>query len=122
LRDASVDDVASINDDTVRRRARHVITENARVRDFVDAITSHRYDDAGALMSASHASLRDDFDVSTPDVDALVERTLGKAGVYGARMTGGGFGGFVVALCAADAPIDGAIRFVPSAGATVVRD
>ena len=80
------------------RRARHVVTENARVLEAREAL--RRGDEAafGALMNASHRSMRDDFEVSTPDVDALVEIARQNAGVFGARMTGGGFGGSVVLL------------------------
>ena len=98
LRDASLDAVDDIDDDVVRRRARHVVTENHRVRAFADALRDGRYGDAGDLMVASHASLRDDFEVSTPGLDALVERLLAAGGVHGARLTGAGFGGCIVAL------------------------
>ena len=74
---------------------------------------------AGALMSESHASLRDDFDVSTPGIDALVERLVATPGVHGARMTGGGFGGSVVALTDPNVDIGGR-RVRPCGGATVV--
>jgi len=80
------------------RRARHVVTENARVLAARDAL--RRGDEAafGALMNESHRSMRDDFEVSTSDVDALVEIAKRQRGVFGARMTGGGFGGSVVIL------------------------
>ncbi len=80
------------------RRARHVVTENARV---VEAVTAMRAGDVGRLgllFDASHASLRDDFEVTTPDTDRLVRIARGQPGVLGARMTGGGFGGAIVAL------------------------
>jgi len=80
------------------RRARHVVTENQRV---LDAVTALRAGDApclGALFTASHASMRDDYETSTPDVDALVRIAEATPGVYGARLTGGGFGGAVVAV------------------------
>lgn len=83
------------------RRARHVVGEITRTADAVDAIAARNWELAGELMTASHASLRDDFEVSCSEVDALVNtcEALGmKAGVYGARITGGGFGGCVVAL------------------------
>ena len=99
LRDATLDDVARVSDPTVRQRARHVVTENARVRAFVDALGAGDATAAGSLMAESHASLRDDFAVSTSVLDELVERLQGTPGVYGARLTGGGFGGAVVALC-----------------------
>ena len=78
-------------------RARHVVEENARVEAFVVALERGDVVEAGRLMTASHASQRDLFEVSVPEVDALVERLLGD-GAYGARLTGGGFGGCVVAL------------------------
>jgi galactokinase len=82
----------------VHRRCRHVITENARVELAADALAAGDFHRFGALMDASHVSLRDDFEVSCPELDAMTEilRTLN--GVYGARMTGGGFGGCAVAL------------------------
>jgi len=86
-------------DDVVRRRARHIVTENHRVLDFADALAHADLKRAGVLMAASHASMRDDFEITVPAVDRLVEilqQAIGDAG--GARMTGGGFGGCVVAL------------------------
>ena len=92
--------LSAIDDLVVRRRAHHVITENARVDAFVaPALATADYPAAGRLLDASHRSLCDDFDVSTPIVDALVERLVELDGVHGARMTGGGFGGVVIALC-----------------------
>ncbi len=122
LRDAAVIDIEGLRDSTLRRRARHVVTENARVAAFADAIQGGHLHDAGRLMAASHVSLRDDFEVSTPVVDDLVERLQATPGVYGARMTGAGFGGVVVALCDATADVAAAFggwRFRPSQGATV---
>ena len=80
------------------RRARHVVTENVRVKAFVAALSAGNVERLGALLQAGHASLRDDFEVSTPEVDALVEIVESETGVLGARMTGGGFGGSIVAL------------------------
>src|SRR5262249_19179929 len=94
----------------INRRARHVISENARV---IEAVAALRVGDArafGALMNASHASMRDDFDVSTPEVDALVEIARHEPGVFGARLTGGGFGGSIVALAQADDAAAAAVR------------
>jgi galactokinase len=90
-------------DPTVFRRARHVITEIARTTDFAGALEKREYGRCGELMYASHASLRDDYAVSCAELDALVEIARGVSGVYGARMTGGGFGGCIVALCKAGA-------------------
>jgi galactokinase len=98
LRDATPDDVAAIADPVLRRRARHVVTENARVRAFAAALRSGDVAAAGALMYESHASLATDFEVTTPALDELVGELGATPGVHGARMTGGGFGGCVVAL------------------------
>lgn len=80
----------------LRRRARHVVTENQRVRDAVAALAQADFARFGALLTASHASLRDDFEVSLPAIDAIVERAIQSPDVFGARITGGGFGGCVV--------------------------
>lgn len=85
-------------------RTRHVVTENQRVRDAVAALRAGDMAALGAAMIASHQSQRDDYEVSVPEVDALVEAAI-EAGAIGARLTGGGFGGSVVALVAeADLP------------------
>jgi galactokinase len=83
--------------DPLRRRARHVLTENARVDAMVEALRAGDLDAAGRLLDASHASLRDDYEASVPEVERTVER-LKAAGAAGARMVGGGFGGAVLAL------------------------
>jgi len=80
----------------LRRRARHVVTENARVLQAVDCAGAQ---DFGTLMNASHASLRDDYEVSTPGLDTLVALLQAQPNVFGARLTGAGFGGACVALC-----------------------
>lgn len=101
LRDATMaqlDAVRAQLEDVVYRRARHVITENERTLKTVALVNGHKYADAGELMFASHASLRDDYEVSTPQLDALVEIARQCPGVFGARMTGGGFGGCIVVL------------------------
>jgi galactokinase len=98
LRQATIDDVSSIRDPVLRRRARHVVTENARVLAAAGAIATGDLSSAGAAMTASHRSLAEDFEVSTPALDALVDELLATSGVFGARMTGAGFGGCVVAL------------------------
>jgi galactokinase len=82
------------------RRVRHVVTENGRVEQAVAALRAGDAARLGAVLAAGHASLRDDYEVSTPDVDLLVDLLSAEAGVYGARMTGGGFGGAVLALAA----------------------
>ena len=80
------------------RRARHVFTENARVLEAVACLRTEDLERLGALLGASHASLRDDFEVSVAEVDRLVELAAADPDVYGARMTGGGFGGAIVAF------------------------
>lgn len=123
LRDATVGDLDSIDDPVVRARACHVLFENRRVDAFAAAITSGDLAAAGALMSESHASLSGPFDCSTPQIDELVEALSATAGVHGARMTGGGWGGCVVALTdpgSVDPSSFSAAWYVrPSAGATV---
>jgi galactokinase len=80
------------------KRRRHVDSEIARVHAFVYALGRHDFGELGRLLNQSHESLRDDFEVSTPTVDALVEKAWGIAGCYGARIMGAGFGGSVLAL------------------------
>jgi galactokinase len=82
----------------LRKRARHVITENARVHACARAIAAGEWDSVGALMNASHESLRSDYQVSSPELDDLVRLARGVPGVMGARMMGAGFGGCVIAL------------------------
>jgi galactokinase len=89
--------LARLADGTQRRRVRHVVTENQRVLDTVRLLRAGRAADIGPLLSASHASLRDDFEVTTPHLDIAVHAAL-DAGALGARMTGGGFGGCALAL------------------------
>ncbi|CAI0908971.1 Galactokinase [Serratia entomophila] len=102
LRDVSLDLFSSIQhqlDPIVARRARHVITENDRTLAAADALAAGDMALMGRLMAGSHASMRDDFEITVPPIDRLVEivkATVGDRG--GARMTGGGFGGCVVAL------------------------
>ena len=98
LRTATLDQVATIADDTVRRRARHVVNENERVRRFADALRRADYPELGRVMIDGHASLRDDFATSTAPMDAAVGALNATEGVFGARMTGGGFGGCLVAI------------------------
>jgi galactokinase len=86
-----------VEDSTDARRARHIFTENQRVLDFVAALDLSDYVAAGRLLSASHASMRDDFEITTPQID-LIADTAVSSGALGARMTGGGFGGCVIAL------------------------
>ena len=99
LRLASAADVATIDDPLVRARARHVVSENQRVRDFAHAMRTGDVEGAGQLMYASHESLRADYGVSTTVLDAMCHRLGAIPGVLGARLTGAGFGGCVVVLC-----------------------
>jgi galactokinase len=98
LRTASLDDVATLTDPVIQRRARHVVSENQRVRDFANALRVGDVAAAGQLMIESHDSLRDDYATSTPAVDRAVAEMCASPGVFGARMTGGGFGGCIVAI------------------------
>jgi galactokinase len=121
LRDLDERELRRIDDPIVRRRARHVLSENERVAEFARAFARGDLVVAGRLMSESHASLRDDFDVSTDGLNELVERLESTRGVYGARLTGGGFGGCVVALCAIGALPDEGWHVRASAGAHVAE-
>lgn len=89
------------DDEELVRRTRHVVTENARVLEAVDALGARDWQRFGALMTASHASMRDDYEITVPTVDQAVLSALA-AGALGARMTGGGFGGTVLALLPTD--------------------
>jgi len=116
LRDITESDLRRISvlPDTLARRARHVVTENTRVLEAVAALEAEDAERLGSLLNASHRSLRDNFQVSTDAIDALVERLRRQSGVLGARITGGGFGGAVLAVAlegagraAADGALDG---------------
>jgi galactokinase len=100
LRDVGVDDLPrakELLDDETFRRVRHIVTENIRVRATVDALRSTGASTIGGLLDESHASMRDDFEISTPELDLAVDAARA-AGAIGARMTGGGFGGSALAL------------------------
>lgn len=104
LRDVTPDDLprlAELVDDVTLRRVRHVVTENQRVLDTVRTLREQGPTAIGDLLVASHASMRDDFEISVPELDTAVEAALA-AGAVGARMTGGGFGGAAIALVARD--------------------
>jgi galactokinase len=90
-------DLAAVRDPVDARRARHVLTENQRVIDYVAALGDSNYSEAGRIFTASHASMREDFEITTERID-LIADTAVRAGALGARMTGGGFGGCVIAL------------------------
>ncbi len=113
LRDAHADAIERLPE-PLRRRARHVIGENQRVRDTVAALGAHDLDAVAALLDASHASLRENYEVSTAAVEATVQRLLA-SGAAGARLLGGGFGGSVLGLFA-----PGGARVLPD-GAREVR-
>ena len=108
LRDVTTADLPRIErlPEPLNRRARHVVTENARVLAAVEAIRRDDPAELGRLFLESHASMRDDFDVSLPDIDLLVEMAACAPGSYGARLTGGGFGGSIVMLCEHGAAAD----------------
>lgn len=100
LREVSLDRLAEVAvalDPVVYRRVRHVVTENERVLRVASLLEAGRPEEVGACLTAAHVSLRDDFEVSVPRVDTLVEGALA-AGALGARLVGGGFGGSVLAL------------------------
>ncbi|MEY2473271.1 MAG: galactokinase [Actinomycetota bacterium] len=115
----------ALPDPVLRRRARHVVTENARVRAMADAFAASDARAAGRLMRESHRSLKNDAEVSTHDLDSLVDALSSRPGVYGARLTGAGFGGSAIALVDHDAAPSLADSFggrvvVASDGARVV--
>jgi galactokinase len=102
-----------VTDPVDTRRARHVFTENARVLDAVTALEAGDLDRVGRFFTESHASMRDDFEITTPQLDLIAETALA-AGALGARMTGGGFGGCVIALIP-EAAVDTAMAEIPAA-------
>ncbi|MFD1714595.1 galactokinase [Amnibacterium flavum] len=115
LRDVSIadlEDARRILDDETFRRVRHIVTEDQRVLDTVRTLREHGPTAIGPLLTASHASMRDDFEISVPELDLAVEAALA-AGALGARMTGGGFGGAAIALTPVDRINDvaAAVRF-----------
>jgi galactokinase len=105
LRDAVVLDLDTAREklgDTLYRRAHHVVTEISRTKECATALKLGLWDKVGELMTASHRSLQNDYEVSCAELDSLVDLALAQPGVYGSRMTGGGFGGCTVTLCQAD--------------------
>lgn len=118
LRLATTEDVHGLADPVLRRRARHVVTENQRVLDAAGALRAGDAAALGALVDESHRSLRDDFEVSTPQVDATVTRVRARPGVHGVRLMGGGFGGCVVAVTEPGA-LEQGWHVVPGPGARV---
>ncbi len=120
LRDATVE-MASALPEPLDRRALHVIRENERVQAAVQALERHDLVSLGKLLDASHESLRDCYEISTPAVEEAVSR-LRHAGAAGARIVGGGFGGHVLGLLAPDADaVEGAVEVRPGPGARLVR-
>jgi galactokinase len=136
LRDAREEDLKRLSGEELRR-ARHIVSENSRVLEAVEALRAEDYGELGRLMYASHASMRDDFEISTQELDAFVELARG-SGALGARLTGAGFGGCAIALLPTERA-DALARetrarfaergfeqptfyeFVPAAGAEVAR-
>jgi galactokinase len=101
LRDVTMQQVEAAKgklSEVVYRRCRHVVTENDRATAMAQQLSEQHYEIAGELMVQSHVSLRDDYEVSCAELDFLVDESMKIRGVYGARMTGGGFGGCIVAL------------------------
>ncbi len=123
LRDVGEEDLGRLRalPEPIDRRARHVITENARVLRAVEAMRAGDLQGLGCLLDASHSSLRNDFEVSTPEVDVLVAIAQREPGVFGARITGGGFGGSIVALAAAGSGPVAAARIAASYAAETGR-
>lgn len=119
LREASLEDIAALPE-PLERRARHVLEENARVLETVDALRAGAIGEVADLLSASHASLRDLYQVSTPAVEATVEKLL-RAGAAGARVIGGGFGGSVLGLLEPGLAVPaGCIEVAPGPGAHIL--
>jgi galactokinase len=123
LRDVGEEDLPRLRalPEPIDRRARHVITENARVLRAVAAMRSGDLKGLGELLDASHSSLSHDFEVSTPEVDVLVAIAQREPNVFGARITGGGFGGSIVALVAAGCGAVAAARIAASYAAETGR-
>lgn len=101
VQDRGLAALGAIADPIDARRARHVLTENQRVLDFAAALADSDFTAAGQLLTASHESMREDFAITTERIDLIAESAV-RAGALGARMTGGGFGGAVIALVPAD--------------------
>lgn len=106
LKDATIEDVERLEDPILRKRARHVVTEIARVWEFAEALEAKDRKAIFSLMQASHLSLRDDYEVSCPELDAMAEACWSHEATWGGRMTGGGFGGACVALVEKDKATD----------------
>lgn len=98
LVDATLDDLDQLNDKLLQKRARHVVSEQQRVMDSVVALKAGKIEEFGRLLNASHASLRDDYEVSSAQLDLIVNAAQHVEGCLGARLTGAGFGGCCIAL------------------------
>lgn len=103
LCDASVHMLPLLPDEVIRRRARHVINEQKRVKDAIESLQKNDINSLGRLLNESHASLRDDYEVTGFELDTLVNAAQSSEGCAGARMTGAGFGGCAIALVHRDA-------------------
>jgi galactokinase len=118
LRDVAIDADLSGLPPTLQRRVRHVVSENERVLEALRAIERRDAVAFGAIVSAAHVSLRDDFEVSLPAIDTIVAAALDDAEVYGARLTGGGFGGSVLVVTHKGVARAVALRVVAASGTT----
>jgi galactokinase len=112
-------EIEAMTDPVLLRRARHVVTENARVLGVVAALRAGDLVEVGRIVDDAHASMRHDFEASTAGVDAVVARVRAVPGVLGARLTGGGWGGCVVAVAEAGTRVSGGWLARPASGATV---
>ena len=121
LRDVASETVLLPLPPVLRRRARHVFTENARVASAVDAISRGDPVALGTIVNAGHASLRDDFEVSIPVIDQIVTAAQKDPDVFGARLTGGGFGGSVLILALKGTGRGAALRAIEASGATAAH-
>jgi galactokinase len=123
LRLAEVGSIRNISDDVLQRRALHVVSENDRVRRATVALALQDMTTFGLLMNESHQSLRDNFEVSTAQMDEAVHYAQQTPGVFGARMTGGGFGGCIVIVADATTNVQslkGAMLVKPVSGAEII--
>ena len=107
LRDTTLDETSRLSGD-IGKRARHVVSENIRVAEAVDALRSGDLNAVGELMNASHASLRDDFEVSCAELDIMSDICRSRPEIFGSRMTGGGFGGCTISIAKTDAGLTAA--------------
>ncbi len=124
LRDVTLEELGAVFNEMpepIRRRARHVLTENSRVHAFRQAMRERALQRAGSLLLASHASLRDDYEVSCRELDAMVQALMSVEGVFGARLTGAGFGGACLAMVREDA-VERVLQEVPERYHQLVGD